>query len=161
MSYNSSFAVMQNQATYPDSESFLAAEGSICKLATDGCNNITIDNGQLGASTLMACLQDDGMTMKSPVWSCSAYQDDIMFMTGVPLMTGVSNGLSDNDQSQYDTFKERIGQKRMDKLEKIIEKYQQRLAKISIEKQSKIHIQMIDLMDKKISTFLFQFPADR
>ncbi|MDC0505987.1 Kazal-type serine protease inhibitor family protein [Candidatus Gracilibacteria bacterium] len=50
-------------ATYTSKEAFLKAEGQTCGVATDGCNNVAVENGAFGTATLYRCFQ-------VPVYSC-------------------------------------------------------------------------------------------
>lgn len=62
--------VYGNEKTYDTQEEFLAAEGSICEIATDGINTIHIVDWEFGASTMAY--------VENPVYSCEKYIDDIM-----------------------------------------------------------------------------------
>lgn len=56
-------------ASYTNSADFLKAEWNTCKVATDWCNTITIDNGKLWASTMMYC-EDIYWSWWQEKWSC-------------------------------------------------------------------------------------------
>ena len=58
-----------NIQAYQTAEEFLKTEGDICKVATDGCNTIYMDNGQFGASTERYCVAP-------PVYSCLEYIEE-------------------------------------------------------------------------------------
>jgi len=45
-----------NIQAYQTAEEFLKTEGDICKVATDGCNTIQIQNREFGATTEMYCM---------------------------------------------------------------------------------------------------------
>jgi len=60
---------------YKTSADFLKAEGNLCLQATDGCNNVMINNGQLGAMTKMYC-EDIYGTNGQEKWSCNTYDTE-------------------------------------------------------------------------------------
>lgn len=181
---SSTFAIMQPTATYDNADAFLAAEGGICKTATDGCNTISIQDGKLWASTLMACLDETG-EMQKEVWSCKQYNEDIMFMTGGPVVgndkdihgcigsAGYSwneaqqsclriweQGLSDNDQSFYTTIQSQLTPVQNYVVAKVFQKYQDRLMRYTPEDRVTINEKVIQKLEQKISTFLLKYPQD-
>jgi hypothetical protein len=54
---------------YNTSTDFLASEGQTCKVATDGCNTVQINNGELGGMTMMYCENIYGSGAIEQ-WSC-------------------------------------------------------------------------------------------
>lgn len=181
---SASFAIMQPTATYDTSEAFLAAEGAMCKTATDGCNTISIQDGQLWASTLMACVDETG-NMQKEVWSCKEYNDNIMFMTGGPIVGGDADvhgcigsagyswneaqqsclriweqGLSDNDQNFYTTFQSRLTPVQNYVVAKVFQKYQDKVMVYSPEDRVVVNQKVISRLEKKISDFLLKYPQD-
>lgn len=79
MMYATSAAVK----TYATAEDFLRNEGASCQVATDGCNVMSVENGQFGASTMRYCFAP------STGWSCTKY----------------SGQLSLDDQAKYDDLR--------------------------------------------------------
>lgn len=186
---STSWAVMAPTATYSTSAAFLAAEWWICKVATDGCNTITIQDGQLWASTMMACLQSDGITMKPQVWSCQEYNDNIQFFWGNGLpwwdvdehgckpSTGYSwdsvaekclrpweentSGFSQSDINQYDTIKANFSDALKTKIDASLSTYKERLSQISLETRKEVNSKTLSRVEKFLSDFIFQFPQDK
>lgn len=60
---------------YPTKEEFLAAEGAVCKQATDGCNTVTLNEGELWAMTMMYCEDVYGEEWAEE-WKCLVYNDE-------------------------------------------------------------------------------------
>lgn len=77
-------------AVYTNSSDFLRAEGAMCQVATDGCNTIMVNNGQLGASTMMYCAN---IYEGQEAWSCKKLIGE----------------LSSDDQSRYENAKMATG----------------------------------------------------
>ena len=61
---------------YPSSEEFLKAEGQTCAVATDGCNTVTINNGELGAMTTKYCEENYAEEGKE-TWSCLKTKEEV------------------------------------------------------------------------------------
>lgn len=164
---------------YPTAEAFLAAEGNICQTATDGCNMIGIENGQLGPSTLMACMDENGeFTQK---WSCKAYitTPDEPIVGGdadahgcigsagyvwnaaqESCMRPWENGLWANDASFYGTIKEQLTWVQKYQIVSIFQKYKERVMVKDPETRAIINQKVIERLDQKISDFLLQYPQD-
>jgi len=91
-------------AVYTNSYDFLRAEGASCQVATDGCNTITVNNGQLGASTMMYCAN---IYEGQEAWSC----------------TKQIGQLSADDQSRYENAKMATGWREKTAVENFIAKF--------------------------------------
>jgi len=132
---------------YNDSASFLQAEGSICKVATDGCNTIQIQDGKLGASTKMFCADT------TEQWSC----------LDMSLENRRVGFLSTNDRNQYFTFQNHLGQKTSDKIETIISNFGDRVLSANgydVAKSRAVLDVAIARFDAAIGKITMNTPAD-
>lgn len=66
---------INNPKVYNNSEDFLNEEWGICLQATDWCNNISISNWSLWASTMMYCEDIYGENWQEK-WSCNNYDQE-------------------------------------------------------------------------------------
>ncbi len=97
---------------YNTSIDFLAAEGQTCEVATDGCNTVQVNNGELGAMTMMYCENIYGTWAKEQ-WSCldeKLEQDTIWF-------------LSTEKQTEYKELKKSLGEKIESKVINVVNKF--------------------------------------
>lgn len=84
----------------------------MCKVATDGCNTVQINNGELGAMTMMYCENIYG-SGASEQWSClddKLEQDTIWF-------------LPDEQQAEYKELKKSLGDKIVNKVSDKVSKF--------------------------------------
>ncbi len=72
--FPSSYTLSPAIKEYPTSSEFLKAEGNICESVTDGCNTVSISNGELWAMTKMYCENIYGEKWHEK-WSCLKYID--------------------------------------------------------------------------------------
>ena len=72
------------QNTFPTSQAFLEAKWDVCEVATDGCNTVHINNGQLWAMTQMYC-EDVYGEGGQEAWSCKSYKDSVQSDSSAPM----------------------------------------------------------------------------
>lgn len=117
-------------------ESFLKAEGKVCKSATDGINLIMIEDGEATISTMAYT--------PNPEYSCTNYK------------------LSDNDRGFYTTVREKISADYVERVDFAIKKYEERMKMLrwSDERRIEAHKELIQKVETMISKLLMKYPQD-
>lgn len=123
---------------YTNSADFLKAEGMTCKRATDGCNSVSLVNGQLGAMTQMYC-EDVYGTNGSEKWSCLDQKLEDETLGFMP----------ENDRNYYKTLQSQIDSKTNDRISGVLDTYGNKV----LERYSWNVPKSVKLMEKTIAAF--------
>lgn len=127
-----------SQKVYMTSVDFLKAEGATCKRATDGCNSVSIVNGQLGAMTQMYC-EDIYGDNGQEAWSCldQKLEDETLGF------------MSENDRNYYKTLQTQIDTKTQERIAGVLDTYGNKV----LERYSWNVPKSVKLMEKTITAF--------
>ncbi len=128
LSIGSGFATSQPYkplpSVYPDSYSFLKAEGNSCQVATDWCNTVTVVNGKLWTMTRKYCEDTYGRYGREQ-WSCvqekssnNTVDDSLSFM-------------SQSDKNDYYNLQEQLWYKTVSNIQYYISTYINRVNSIN------------------------------
>ncbi len=140
------------EKTYPDSKAFLKAEWSTCKVATDGCNTVHIDNGKLWIMTQMYCEEIYGENGQE-VWSCLDTQ----------IQEETIGFLSESDQNHYMTIKDTLGAKNTMRIQKLISNFGEKVlkkAKYDTPKATRALDATVKKIEAMLQDLVSQYPAD-
>lgn len=130
--------------TYKTSEEFLKAEWETCKIASDWCNQVWIENSKLWATTLMACL-DNAWNPLPEEWSCLDQK----------LLEEKLSSLSQEEKDLYIKYQENLWDEISNKVEEIVNNFWTKVLKLknyNIENSSIIVDLAIARFDETIKT---------
>lgn len=114
-----SLSLTYAMTTYPTSEAFLEAEWATCQVATDGCNNVQINDGKLWAMTMKYC-EDIYGSEGQEEWMCL---DD-------SLNEQTYGFLTDEEYEEYTSLKEDYGFL-MEKITSAIDEFSNKLLEVT------------------------------